>query len=275
MHRTMTALIGASALSLACGPVAFASDLAVKAPALKALAAAAPVSNWTGFYIGGTAGAAWTSADVTLDPVNGTPANYRPQDLPGIAALGSADLSATDVIFGGKLGYNYQFSAWVAGIEADFSYLHFDKSINVVGNPFPGFAAGTANFITRVSTNWLATVRPRVGYAFDRTLVYATGGVAFGRVSFSNTEREFSFNGFGFGNEASSASKTLTGWSAGGGVDYALTPNWIASIEYLHVDLGKINASGVVTSLNATTATLNFSTKVTSDIARGGIAYKF
>lgn len=275
MHRTLTALLGVSALGLACGPAAFASDLAVKAPALKAMAAATPVYTWTGFYVGGTAGAAWTKADVTLTPVNGAPPNYRPQDLPGITDLGSRDLSGTDVIFGGKIGYNYQFSAWVAGIEADFSYFRFNESIVASGNPFPGFAAGSATLNTSVSTHWLATVRPRIGYAFERILLYATGGGAFANVRFSNTDREFAFNGAGFGTEASSASKTLAGWAAGGGVDYALSPNWIASIEYLHIDLGKINASGVVTSGAPNNATLNFSTELTSDIVRGGIAYKF
>jgi outer membrane immunogenic protein len=125
------------------------------------------------------------------------------------------------------------------------------------------------------TSNWLATVRPRVGYAFDRTLVYATGGVAFGKVSFSNTDLEFAPNGAGFGTEASAASQTKVGWAAGAGLEYGLTPNWIVSAEYLHVDLGTLNAAGVVSSLFAATATLNFSTRLRSDIVRAGIAYKF
>jgi outer membrane immunogenic protein len=144
----------------------------------------------------------------------------------------------------------------------------------VTGNPFPAFA-GSMVLNTNVSSNWLATVRLRIGYAFDRTLVYATGGVAFGRVSFSNTDLEFAPNGGGFGNEASSASQAKVGWAAGAGLEYGLTPNWIVSAEYLPVDLGTLNTSGVVSSLLAATATLNFSTKLRSDIVRAGIAYKF
>src|SRR5579872_1675759 len=271
MRHVVAAFLGATALSIAGAPAAFAADMPARAPMYTKAPAPTAFYNWTGFYIGATAGVAWTTADVSLNPVNGAVSNYRPQDLGPIAALGSQNISGTNAIFGGKIGYNQQFKAWLLGIEADFSSFHFNKSVTATGNPFPGFAAGTATFNTNVSSDWLATIRPRIGYAFDRALVYATGGVAFGKVSFTNTEQEFSFNGTGFGNEASSASQIRVGWAAGAGFDYALTPNWILSAEYLHVDLGSINASGLVTSGNTATATLNFSTKVRSDIARVGV----
>lgn len=74
-----------------------------------------------------------------------------------------------------------------------------------------------------------------------------------------------------------SATAPKVGWAAGAGIDYALSTHWIASIEYLHVDLGSLSSSGLVTSTGGgvTTATLNYSTKLTSDIVRAGIAYKF
>jgi outer membrane immunogenic protein len=262
-------------LTFAAVNIARAADMAVKAPPPQA---PAPVYSWTGFYIGAAAGVAWDHADVNLDPVNGALPNYRPQDIPGVIALGTQNFSGTNAIFGGKIGYNRQFSAWVVGLEADFSSFHFGKSSLVTGNPFPGFGPGFMTLNTNVSTNWLATVRPRIGYAFDHTLFFVTGGAAFGRASFSNTDLELAPNGLGFGNEASAASQTRTGWTVGAGLDYALATNWIVSVEYLHVDLGSLNASGLVTSaagLAGATATLNFSTKLTSDLARAGIAYKF
>lgn len=67
----------------------------------------------------------------------------------------------------------------------------------------------------------------------------------------------------------------LLKWNEGGGIDYALTPNWIVSVKYLHVDLGSISASGLVTTGSTDNATMNFSTKLTSDLVRGGISYKF
>jgi outer membrane immunogenic protein len=202
-------------------------------------------------------------------------AAFNAVDIPGLNALGSPRIKGSNPIFGGKIGYNQQSSAWVFGLEADISSFSFNKSVTTTGNnQFAGFG-GFATFNTNVSTTWLATVRPRIGYAVDRALFYATGGVAFGDVKFTNTFVDNSPLESGNGHEASSASKVKAGWTAGGGVDYAVTPNWIVSVEYLHVDLGSINASGLETSGNSTTATLNFSTKLTSDLVRGGISYKY
>jgi outer membrane immunogenic protein len=253
--------------------VAAITAAAFSAPALAA-PPAAPIFNWAGFYVGATAGAAWSTADVSLNPVNGAVPNYRRLDIPGVIALGTHNFYETIAIFGGKIGYNQQLSAWVIGLEADLSSLRLKKSITVTGNPFPGFG-GSMTLNTSVSSSCLATVRPRIGYAVDRTLFYATGGLSFGKVSFSNTDNEFSPSGLGFGNEASAASKVKAGWAAGAGVDYSLTRNWIVSIEYLHVDLGSLHASGLVTSGNTATAALNFATKLRSDIARAGVSYKF
>jgi outer membrane immunogenic protein len=266
-------LLSGMALVALAAP-SMAADLA---PYYKAPPPAVPACIWCGWYIGATAGFASTEADVTLNPVNGPFPDYRPQDLPGVAGLGTQSISGTNGIFGGRLGYNTQFGGWVAGLEGDFSSFNFNKTIAPSGNPFSfgGFTAGSMVLSESISTNWLSTIRGRLGYAFNSVLVYGTGGVAFGKVGFTQTDREFSFNGLGFGNEASTASVTKTGWAAGAGIEYALTPNWILSAEYLHVDLGTVNSAGVVTSLNATTATLNFATSLTSDIGRAGLAYKF
>jgi len=186
-------------------------------------------------------------------------------------AVGSPGISGSNAILGGKLGYNQQWGSFVFGFEGDISWFRFNKSAFTTGHPF---AFGFADFNTNVSTSWLATVRGSTGYAFDRVLFYATGGAAFADVKFSNTYVGLSPGGTGSENEASSASETKTGWAAGGGIDYALTPNCIVSLEYLHVDLGSIAASGLVTTGSTATATMNFSTTLRSDIVRGGVAYK-
>ena len=165
------------------------------------------------------------------------------------------------------------------GLEGDISSFHFNRTALTTGNPWVASdptLIGFANFNTNVSTSWLATLRGRIGYAVDRVLFYGTGGAQHSRtVKFSNTYVGFSPGGSGNENEASSASETKTGWAAGGGIDYALTPNWIVSVKYLHVDLGSISASGLVTTGSTDNATMNFSTKLTSDLVRGGISYKF
>ncbi len=254
---------------------AFAADLStMKAPPP---APAPAVYDWSGFYIGGTAGGAWTDAGVGLNPVNGAIPNYPTGDLPALIALGSPSLKEANAIFGGKLGYNLQSSAWVFGLEGDLSSFRFNRSAATTGDPFagdppPDFAA----FNSQAATTWLATLRPRLGFAVDRALFYGTAGVAFGNVSFSSTETDHSpWGGGADGRAASSASQTKVGWTVGAGVDYALAANWVLSVEYLHVDLGSIKASGVETSGNGSSATLNFSTWVTSDLARVGVGYKF
>jgi outer membrane immunogenic protein len=246
------------------------------APALAA--PPAPLFNWNGFYVGGTGGGAWTSAGVTLNTVNGTSPLYAASDIPGLNALGSPTLNDFNGIYGGKVGFNSQSGIYVFGIEADYSSFHFSKSKFSTGDPFVGFPAppGLASFTTSVSTSWLATVRPRIGFTVNSSsLVYFTGGAAFGNVRFANTYLGFSPSGAGFEGEASAASGTKAGWVLGWGVDTVFAPNWIASLEFLHVELAALHAAGLVTTGNANTATFNFSTKIQSDIVRLGLAYKF
>ncbi len=233
--------------------------------------------NWTGFYIGGTVGGAWSTNKVRANAVdNGLPAQFQ-EDGPAVSAFGSNNLSQTNVIFGGKIGFNQQLpGSWLVGIEADVSSLRFSQSAAKTGNPFVTYPFGFATFNTSVSTDWVATVRPRIGYAFDRALIYGTGGVAFGNEKFANTYADQASHGFGLGSASSAASAVKVGWAAGAGIDYALPQNWILSVEYLHIDLGNIHASGAVTdSGGPINSSLHFSSKLQSDIVRVGLAYKF
>ncbi len=270
------------ALSIITLQISFASAMAADlrtAPVYKAAPAAVAAYNWSGLYIGGTAGAAWTKADVDLGVVNGSAALYDPAQIPGLQAVASRTLSETDAIFGGKIGFNWQSNMFVYGVEADISSLRFNSANTTTGYPFgvvpPPGIPDFATFDTTVSTTWLSTIRGRAGYAMDRTLIYATGGAAFANVKFSDIYRGHSPLGSTFDNGSAASSQTRFGWAVGGGLDYAFTNNWIISVEYLHVDLGSIDASGLVTTLSPRTSTFNFSTKLTSDIVRGGISYKF
>lgn len=254
---------------------ATAADMqAPVSPVYKAFPAVAPFS-WTGFYVGGTAGAGWTKADTGLSAVNGAVPLYLPADIPGLTAIGSPGLSATNAIVGAKAGYNQQWGNFVAGVEGDISWFHVNKTVATAGRPFLTYPVGTAAFSTSVSTNWLATIRPRIGYAVDKALFYATGGVAIGDVKYSNSYVGVSPLGFGLEFETAAVSQTRVGWTVGAGIDYAITPHWVVSGEYLHVDLGAVSTSGLVTTGGPPTATFNVSTKLRSDIGRLGIAYKF
>jgi outer membrane immunogenic protein len=275
LFATATFAIFAGAMAL--GASASAADLS--RPSYKAPPMVAPPFSWTGFYAGGTVGAARTKADVSMTTVNNsTPVLYDPLDIPSLNAFGSPSLSQTNAIFGVKAGYNQQWGAFVLGLEGDISSFHFSPTVAAAGNPFVTFpGAGSAEMSTNVQTSWLATIRGRAGFAVDHWLFYGTGGVAFADVKYSNSYRAFSPHGAGFDFETATASQTRTGWAAGAGIDYALYPNLILSAEYLHVDLGTMTASALVTTQFAVgrTATFNFSTKVTSDLVRFGAAYKF
>jgi outer membrane immunogenic protein len=275
MKKVLLGSFALAALSM-CGTAGMAADIAYKAPAYKA---PPPTWTWTGFYIGATAGGAWSTAGVSLNAVNGTPPLYFPVVIPALDVIGSPSISGSSAIFGARLGYNQQWGSLVWGLEGDISYFRVKLSAFTNGNPFtpilPPAVPNFATFSTNVSSSWLATVRPRVGFAAGPALFYGTGGVAIANVSFSNVYLGHSDLGAGNEFEATSASQTRVGWAAGAGVDYALAMHWILSVEYLHVDLGSIAASGLVTTGNANTATFNFSTKLQSDIVRGGVSYKF
>ena len=127
---------------------------------------------------------------------------------------------------GGQVGCQWQTGSWVLGIEGDFSATDISRDFIAVA-PFPGPPAAPV-FLTGdrllFEHDWEASVRGRLGWAWDRFMVYATGGVAF-----ANVEATFFPVGSPF---AFKADDTLTGWTVGGGFEYAFTPNFSLGVEY-------------------------------------------
>jgi outer membrane immunogenic protein len=125
---------------------------------------------------------------------------------------------------GGQIGFNWQGpgSPWVIGIEADASWTNADGEHTL----FDGFVT------LRTKMNWLATVTGRLGYAWDRVLLYAKGGVAF-----ADEEHDFGFF-VDLRPVASTGEKTRTGWTVGGGVEVAFAGNWSFKAEYNFMDFG-------------------------------------
>ncbi len=153
-------------------------------------------------------------------------------------APGSFNISGG--LVGGTLGYNYQVNQIVFGIEGD------------VDASWIAGSAACGGFSCKTSNSWLGTVRGRLGYAFDRFMPYVTGGAAFGDIKTTVT-------GFGSGRD------TNVGWTAGGGLEYAVTGPWSIKLEYLYVDLGR---GGTVPG---TAADADFKTS----IVRAGLNYRF
>ena len=163
--------------------------------------------NWTGYYIGVNAG--YAAATVADSIVGGGGSNST--RLPGF-------------IEGAQLGANYQIGAIVFGFETDFDGSSSTKSIAV------GALSGTEQI------PWLGTLRGRVGFAFDRFLIYATAGGAGG-------ELKSAFNSAAFG--STSTDQTFGAWTAGGGLEFGITNNLSARVEYLYVDSASVNVASV------------------------------
>ncbi|TKT75105.1 porin family protein [Aquamicrobium sp. LC103] len=196
-----------SAAALLAASSAFAADLAAYEPAPVAPVAAAPF-DWTGFYVGGIGGLGTGDFEYDLGVVGG------PSVLDGEISAGGA--------FGGvQVGYDWQTGAWVFGAVADIAITGIDASASI--------SSGPDTLSAKSELEYLGTVRARVGYAFDRALVYGHGGLAYGR-----TEQTLS-DGFA----EISAKQNRTGWTIGAGIEYAVTDKVSVGTEYGYVDLGR------------------------------------
>jgi outer membrane immunogenic protein len=249
---------------------ASAADLP-PAPVYKAPAPPAPVYGWTGFYVGANAGYGWDTRPTNF---SGTP-NIAIEFTGGVLPT-SLSPNPKGWLGGAQLGYNWQFApAWVAGLEADIA----GAGIKGTASVSPVVAAFPDNFTTTISasTKWLGTARARLGVLpTSNTLLYVTGGLAYGETSVSFNTAEFTFGGncaFGLRCATGTVSSVKAGWTVGGGIEEMIAPHWTVKAEYLYVDLGTqsvtapTNAPGIVT--------LTASHTFMENIFRVGVNYKF
>jgi outer membrane immunogenic protein len=255
----------------AMGVGAMAADLPYRAaPPVYA----PPLFTWSGFYIGVNGGYGFNDRDtLTLRALDaGTAAFWGP----AIAAGALPTVYSTKpegFIGGGQIGWNYQFtpgSGFVVGLEADFQGSDIRDRLTVVTNT-PGFVQGTFN--VKSDLNWLGTARGRIGYAFDRFLVYGTGGVAFGGLHHTISAAFPGTADFFVGRR----NDTEVGWTAGGGIEWAFAPNWSAKVEYLYYDLDRTNFQTVGFGRAAAIAASNFNVSAdhSGHIVRAGLNYRF
>ncbi len=246
--RKVLGLVGATLLF--AGP-ALAADVGTptyKAPPL------APAFSWTGWYIGANAG---FGLGQSTDPNVSGDMSMNARRFPNLLPKG--------FIGGGQIGYDWQVSPnWVFGLVADF------QGADISASGLSDFQAGTQHVTESISNklDFLGTGRMRLGWTSGNWLFYGSGGVAFGNVS-STADLRVTWPGQVY-HASGSNSETLDGWAAGAGINYALTWNWIAGVDYLHYDLGR---SSVTVAKGCCTNTV--SQKVGGDIVRGVVNYKF
>jgi outer membrane immunogenic protein len=256
-----------------------AADMDARAPYIKAPAMS--VYDWTGFYLGGSVGGVRQQASTgySSDPSSLVSATlFAPAlDLGNLAS--SSSQNGTGVLGGVTVGYNWQQSSLVYGIEGDWSWtsVRATSSISRAGGAFP-----TLTTDTETRTDWLATVRGRIGFlAMPQTLLFATGGLAVGEIKASTNiipsgGSSCATNAFCSNGRTSS---TRAGWTVGAGVEQALASNWTVKVEYLHYDLGSVSyiAAEASPALPAFAGNPNLivNTRVSGDIGRFGANYRF
>jgi outer membrane immunogenic protein len=237
----------------------------------------APVMSWTGFYAGLNGGYTW--GHQSIDPMVMSQACDNPLGCPQILALLSTGWTTSPNSFTGGLqfGYDQQYGNAFFGLEADIDYLRLNGSFafgptRPSPQPITGAGAGS------LTTNWVATVRPRFGWIADRLLVYVTGGLAF--TDQHNRETALVVvNGQIAGPIGSFdlSSASTIGAVAGAGIEYAWTNQWSVKAEYLHFDFATVRAlAGVMGGIGGFDgAIMSSNWHLTADTARVGINYRF
>ena len=242
-----------SIAALAAAP-ALAADLPRKAPAYAPPPPPAAY-NWTGCYLGGYVGGAFQSnngAEFT-DLGNTTRHSFSGGvSASNIVPSHSWSVGDSDASFigGGTFGCNWQpvGSPFVLGLEGEFGYLRLS------GETFdPNTLAGTQTTLDVLGSakvgDWYGMVTGRLGYAFDRVLLYVKGGAAFVRTEASVLD-QCTATGCGNWLISTSHSETVTTWTVGGGVEWAFAPNWSVKGEYMFIGLNNhdFQTSGFATT---------------------------
>jgi outer membrane immunogenic protein len=246
----------ASAVALALNAISAASAADMTAPVL-----AAPIAtyNWTGCYVGGYVGGATQSRSIrSADPSStggafpaGTFYNTPSADATNGGLFGY-DIDSS-VIGGGTLGCNWQgASPFVVGVEAEGGYMRLRGSVIDPYSVALLHGSDTTDS-TRIG-DWYASVAGRVGYAWDRVLVYGKGGVGFANIN-STVIDACNTGACGPGLLTATHSSNQAFWVAGGGVEYAFSPSWSLKGEYLFLGIDKTYAvcgPGAATAVGST-----------------------
>jgi outer membrane immunogenic protein len=244
MRKSSSMLMAAAVIHLTASQSARAADIVPRAlpPAPVAPVYAPPVQYlWTGCYVGGNIGGAWSSVD--------------------LSGLSGSNFSATNSGFagGGQIGCDYQWNQyWVVGIRDMLDATSLSSRTNISTVPFTGAVDSR--------TRWFDTLTARVGFLVPSTnvLLYAQGGAAW-----TNTNITFLD---GSGAQLGEASNDRTGWTVGAGVEWRFAPNWSAFAEYTFMGFGTQN-----TTFTGCDGTCVVSANAKADVQNvlAGVNYKF
>lgn len=173
---------------------------------------------------------------------------------------------------GFEAGYNYQISNLVLGVEGDANYINLRSTNNFTQNGQFPFISTPYVFTESSKADWLYTARGRLGYAVDHVLLYGTAGFAAVHSTSSDTLTFPLFVPASMFTGTGSRSGIQSGWTAGGGIEWAFAGHWTAKAEYLHVDLGSSTTAMTVID---TIFTQSYQDKTKLNIGRVGVNYRF
>ena len=255
--RLLAGVASAAVLAANC---AFAADLGYQPPP-PVYVPPPPVFNWTGVYIGAQIGGAWGNGALGnfngFDPFTGTFIN---------TSLGG---TPSGVIGGGHVGYQVQFNQFVAGIEGSVDGSSLQKTATA---SFPVFLGGST-LTTQTTADIQGSIRGKLGIVWDRLMIYGTGGVAFGGFNTDVQLAALGSSGVPAFFASNSFSTTRVGWTAGGGAQYAVTPNWWVFVEYRFSDFGTVR-NGAFPNLPSGVL-FNDERRIQENQIQAGFSYKF
>jgi outer membrane immunogenic protein len=223
MRKTLLAAAGLASLAIA---PALAADLPARTYT-KAPVVVAPIYDWSGFYIGLNGGGASSRECYTITSVAGA----------AVVPNSEGCHNATGGLVGGQLGYRWQASNWVFGLEAQGDWASLKGSNSSLTAIIP--------YTNQTKIDALGLFTGQVGYAWNNVLWYVKGGAA---VSDNKYSSFFTASGVVF----NQTTETRWGGVVGTGLEIGFAPNWSVAFEYDHLFMGNPNVTFPVSAIAVT-----------------------
>jgi outer membrane immunogenic protein len=253
------------------GLVSFAVAVAiVTSPAASANQPAVAATSWAGCYAGGTAGWIGDRSSSTFGPGGAFLTFLGPVAVNAFTKHYRYDESGATI--GGLAGCNGQWGHFVGGVEGDLNWSNVKSSVFATyplqtapgGQTFNPHSDSLSN-----SLRWYGTLRGRAGFAVNRVLIFGTGGLVLGKLEASGQL----INPAGVAAFSGTMETTRSGWTAGGGMEFMLSPNWTARAEYLYIDLGRYSFYSQTSPPSVFVLDNHFDAKF--HVVRAGATYRF
>jgi outer membrane immunogenic protein len=268
----MTRALLAAALLFFAGS-AYAADMPLKAPP-----AASPAPAWTGWYIGINGGGGWGSVDPSVADV-GPDSFFAGANVPAVTAGGSQDFKMHGGLGGVQAGYLYEAGAAVVGVEAGFDWSGLRGSAHNGPTVYPVTPPSTFSWNLNAKSESMFTALGRIGPNLGTWFPYVTTGVAVSRLKYSANYVDTFYPS----TSTNSFSRDAGAWVIGAGAEFRFADHWLLRGEFLHMDFGSINGFGPIACTAGVGAcvgtgfrtTFSFGTKITEDVGRLALSYKF